>query len=159
MEDPADLRRVCHADVASEGCIVNASLSKWDVCRGRRNVSFWLEFISDFYSRYHIEKNRLLKKEIVKEAVCKWTASGGRFLSKRSDGFCVLSDSTDQLSVAAHYFRNYRSMGLSRRQKPAHAVPPTSPSTPPSGKLLSLEKSPTAPLVVSPSPPPAAEEA
>lgn len=110
METP-DLHRICHAAAAassvasssSDCAFFEGSLSKWDVCRGRRNVDFWLEFISSFHSRYFIEKNRLLKKEIVNEAISKWISSGGRFLSKRSKGYSVLLDRSDQLLVAAYY--------------------------------------------------------
>ena len=69
------------------------------------------------------------------EAISKWISSGGRFLSKCSDCYCVLSDRAEQQPVAAYYFRNYRSMGLSRRST-SRAALLTSMST------LSLDKSP-----------------
>ena len=137
METPAEPHRISRAATAeasavgasfsSDSTFFEGSLSKWDVCRGRRNVDFWLEFLSLFHSRYVIEKNRLLKKEIVNEAISKWISSGGRFLSKCSDGYCVLSDRVEQQPVAAYYFRNYRSMGLTRRSS-SRAALLTSPS-------------------------------
>ena len=70
--------------VSVDSVLPPESLTKWDVCRGRRKTSFWLEFIADFHHRYHREKGRLIKRDVVAESVKSWTCSGGRFLSKCS---------------------------------------------------------------------------
>ena len=87
-------------------------------------MSFWLDFITDFHSKHSKEKNRILKREIVSEAVDKWISSGGRFLMKCSGGYRFVILPSEQISLAAHYFRNFRSMGMLRRTNaPRNALP------------------------------------